>query len=405
MDRQNIYPNRVNAFPKEQQNLEESNISETNKQLIRRFQTNLLSTGQAKEYRASKLGSQLRIICLSIQKNLNEFEKGHAEEVIMHFNGKSNLSPTTQSDYKKCLKQFFKWYKKEDPRLDEPNVNIRKFYEFIEEVKTGVPINKADPSLVITDDDCKVIVEKGCNTTREKAMIDVLHESGCRAGEFLNIKLRDIQIRDTHAEIRLDGKTGVRTIFLTRSLPNLLKWIDIHPFKDDTNSFLWLCQSHSQMNEPMKHRATMKLVAKCVGRSELKKKKNLHWFRHSRATILAPKMTTPMLCKFMGWTLNSNQVATYCHLSVKDLEDVFLSINGLKPKEEDVNQPIKCICGTLNNPNERYCFKCCKPLKVETIIQDQEIVNSEINKTMQFFMQMAKNPDMMKKFEEFTKRN
>jgi integrase/recombinase XerD len=405
MDRQNIYPSKVNLLQKELRNLEESKISEGNKRIIKSFQMNLLSTGQAKELRVAKLSSQLRIMCTNITKDLIDFEKPDAENLIMIFNGQSNLSPVTQADYKKCLKQFFKWYKREDPRLDTNNIQVRKFYDFLDDVKTGYKITKADASQILTDDDCKIIVEKGCRTTRDKGLVDSLHESGCRIDEFLNVKLRDITIKDSHAEVRVDGKTGVRTIFLTRSLPNILKWLDVHPTKEDVNSFLWVNMSNYAKYEPMKHRATSKAVAQCIKRAGINKKCNLHWFRHSRATILAPKITTPMLCKFMGWTLNSNQVATYCHLSVKDLEDVFLSINGLKPKEEETNQPIKCICGTLNNADERYCFKCCKPLKVETVIQDQELVNSEIGKTMQWFMQMAKNPETMKKFEEFNKQD
>ena len=59
----------------------------------------------------------------------------------------------------------------------------------------------------------------------------------------------------------------------------------------------------------------------------------------------------------------------------------------------------------MNNKNERYCFRCFKPLSVEIVVQDKELVNSEINKTIQFFMEVTKNPELMKKFEEFKKTN
>jgi len=108
-----------------------------------------------------------------------------------------------------------------------------------------------------------------------------------------------------------------------------------------------------------------------------------------------------MLCKYLGWSIGSRQIRTYSHLSVKQLEDVMLTLNGIKPMEEEISKPVKCICKTLNDPKERYCHKCFKPLKVETVIQDQEIVNSEINKTMQFMMEMTKKPELMEKFTEF----
>jgi hypothetical protein len=110
----------------------------------------------------------------------------------------------------------------------------------------------------------------------------------------------------------------------------------------------------------------------------------------------------------MGWILGSRQIKTYCHLCNDQLEDVFLTINGIENKTQESEKPVKCICGTLNNPKERYCYRCYKPLSVEVAIQDStqevqemKLLTSEAMKTMQFFMEMAKNPELMRRFEEF----
>ncbi len=209
-------------------------------------------------------------------------------------------------------------------------------------------------------------------------------------------------IKDNYAEIHVpDGKTGKRLVYATKSIPFLLRYLDVHSFKDNQNSYLWLSDARFNQNAPLLHSGGQKLIDRCFSRAGIVKKHNWHWFRHSRATILAPKLTEVMLCKYMGWTIGSRQVKTYVHLCNKQLEDVFLAMNGIKPKDEEEDKPVKCICGSLNNPKERYCFRCSKPLNVETVIQDKEVVNSEINKTVQFMMEMAKNPEMMKKFEEF----
>jgi hypothetical protein len=105
----------------------------------------------------------------------------------------------------------------------------------------------------------------------------------------------------------------------------------------------------------------------------------------------------------MGWVIGSSQVKTYVHLCNRQVEDVFLAMHGIKPKEQETEQPIKCACGTLNNKKERYCFKCYRPLSVEVITQDKELVDSEINKTLKLLMEIAKDPKLMKKFEEFKK--
>lgn len=401
----NIYPNREKSFEKELKLLEKADISLRNKELITKFHDYLFSTGSG-ILRVSKLSSQLRRICAKLHVNLDEVGKKEIMEVIAIYNKDSRYSLATKSDYRRTIKQFFKWYKDEDANLEDDSKEIRhnrkKFYKFLEkEVSIAYRRNQADPKTIITDDDSDIAVSKGSRTFREKAFISMLHETGCRAGEFLNIAIGDIKIKENHAEITVDGKTGKRTIFLVKSLPYLLRYLEVHPYKNNNLSYLWLSVAQHNTNEPLLHKGAQKLVDRCFERSAIKKKHNLHWFRHSRATILAPKLTEAILCKCMGWVLGSRQIKTYCHLSVKQLESVILAINGVKPKEEKINQVIKCICGALNNPNERYCFKCCKPLKVETIIQDKELINSEINKTVQFMMKMAKNPDMMKAFEEF----
>ncbi len=401
----NIYPGREKNYEMELSRLDSSKISPRNKELIAKYHNYLFSTGCG-ILRVSKVSSQMRRICPKLKKDLDKLNKSDIMDLIALYSKDNSLSDATKADYRRALKQFYRWFREEDSRLESSDPNIRadsqKFYKFLEnEVKTSYKKKEADPNTIISDEDCIKIVEKGCRTAREKAFISLLHESGCRVGEFLNIRIGDIQVKDSYAEIRVDGKTGKRTIFIAKSIPNLIRFLEVHPYKNNNQSYLWLSEANHNQNEPLLYKGSQRLIDRCFERSGINKKHNLHWFRHSRATILAPKITEAMLCKYMGWSIGSEQVRVYSHLSVKQLEDVMLSLNGIKPKEDESDKPIKCICGALNNPNERYCFKCFKPLKVETVIQDQEIVNSEINKTVQFMMEMAKNPDMMRAFEEF----
>jgi len=404
----NIYPGREKNFEKELKRLKKSNISSKNKELITKFHNYLFSTGSGL-LRVAKLSSQLRRICPKLDKSLDKLGKSDIINLIALYSQDTRLSDATKADYRRVIKQFYKWYRDEDPRLNSADQIIRsetlKFYKFVEtEIGTAYKKKQADPNTIISDEDCDLIVEKGCRTAREKAFVAFLHESGCRTGEFLNIKLGDIQIKDNYAEIRVDGKTGMRQIFIAKSIPHLIRHLDLHPYKNNKQSYLWLSEAQHNFNDPLLHKGSQRLVERCFERAEIDKKHNLHWFRHSRATILAPKITESMLCKYMGWSIGSRQVRTYSHLSVKQLEDVMLTLNGIKSKEDDIDKPIKCICGTLNNSKERYCYKCFKPLKVETVIQDQEILNSEINKTVQFMMEMSKKPELMEKFEEFRKK-
>ena len=406
-----IYPNKAKNFEKELKRLDKENISSKNKELITKFQNYLFSKG-SKEERVGKLSSQLRAICrwilncLSIHKDLNQLNKEEAQRLIAFINRLEEISEATKSDYRRVIKQFYYWLKDEDKRLNnEERIETEKFYKYLErEVSIKYKIEQADPNTIITEEDLMLVVEKGCRTPKEKAFISLLHETGCRAGEFLNLRVGDIKLKDSYAELNIPfGKTGKRVVYIVKSLPYLLRYLDIHSYKENNISYLWLSDARFNQNEPLLHKGGQKLIDRCFERAKLNKRHNWHWFRHSRATILAPKMPEVMLCKYMGWVIGSHQIKTYVHLCSKQLEDVFLSINNIKKNDDNIEQPIKCICGTLNNKNERYCYKCFRPLNVEVVIQDKELINSEINKTIQFFMDMAKNPELMKQFEEFKK--
>src|SRR3989338_4874664 len=135
------------------------------------------------------------------------------------------------------------------------------------------------------------------------------------------------------------------------------------------------------MWEPLDYRGATKLLLRCftragyvkfeefgkadgnIGRriSYQKKKCNPHWFRHSRASLLAPHLPEALLCKYMGWKIGSKQVQTYLHLCPQQLEDAFLKLHGLKEEDEQKGKPQKCGCGIVSDRFARYCLNCGNP--------------------------------------------
>jgi integrase/recombinase XerD len=413
-----IYPNKKGEFMRELKRLEEADISQQNRELITKFQNYLFSTGSG-ELRVTKLSSQMRAICrwlkhgLKINKDLNELNKDDVGALIGFINRLNEKALATRSDFKRTVKQFYRWYQDNDPRIytkdDNLRMEIAKFYKYLDkEVSSKYKKEQADPNTIITEEEIDLVIEKGAKSPRDKAFLATLHETGCRAAEFLNLRIGSLELKENYAELHIpDGKTGKRVIYIIRSLPFLLRYLDIHSFKDNKNAFLWISDARFNKDQPLLHKGAQILIDRCFNRVkvEVSKKHNFHWFRHSRSTILAPRLNEIMLCKYMGWSIGSRQVRTYCHLSNKQLEETFLSMNGIKSKKELKTEPVKCMCGTLNTPTERYCFKCFRPLNIEIVIQDKEVMNTEINKTVEFMMEMTKNPELMEKFNQFKKQN
>lgn len=113
----NIYPLKNKVFERELNKLETWNISDKNKELIKAFHNYLFAQGSG-ELRVAKLSVQLRIILNIVNKDLSEFEQQDVENIIANINRDKKLYDATKSDYRRVIKQFFKWFKKKDIRLE-----------------------------------------------------------------------------------------------------------------------------------------------------------------------------------------------------------------------------------------------------------------------------------------------
>jgi len=369
-------------------------------------------------------------------KGINELETIYKQQEIKRLEGQTLIA--TKADYRRVVKQFYKWFIEEDIRLNNPHstideltiykiaqgdiskaeveqimeqkrnaelqkVEAEKFYKYVKELKRAYKLTEIDPAEVISEEEVNILCDKGCKTFKEKAFVWLLHETGARIGEFLNIKLKDLNIKGDFIEVNLDGKTGKRTVYCYNSFPFLLKYLEVHQDKDNNNSYLWLSDNNRNRGARLNHIGGVRILERVFSKSNINKKHNPHWFRHSRASILAPKITEPILRKYMGWSKSSQMIKHYGHLCLKDIQDVILNLHGLK-EEKQIEKPIKCICGTINPIHERYCYKCMRPLKMEIMMQDQELIKTETAKTIGIMMEMLKDPAKMKAFEDFKRK-
>lgn len=435
-----IYFKRQTELSRQISILNESNISECNKGLIKNY-IKSIDDHNHKDTTLVKILILLRQFCYLLIVDLDKATKDDMQSAIERLYG-SKISPATKSGYIKVIKQFYRYFKKIDERLkvdfsehsalllkavlDKDNKerkleiltkaeNLQNkeklrgiaedLYNYIiNDVEAGYKLEEIDPAEIITEQDLILLIEKGCRNQKDRAFISLLHETGARIGEFLNLHIKDITIKNNLAEIVLSGKTGTRTVFAHNSIPYFVQYIDSHPTKKDVDSFLWICEDTRRRGQPLMHIGAMRLLKRVFKRAGLKKKHNCHWFRHSRASLLAPKITEPLLRKYMGWGKDSTMIKHYGHISDKQLMDEINKLRGLKQEEENI-KPLKCpICTTLNPATSEYCYKCYRPLRVETAMQNQELINEEISRRMkEMFSEFMRNPATMQEFEEFKK--
>jgi len=199
------------------------------------------------------------------------------------------------------------------------------------------------------------------NSQRDRALIFAAYESGCRASELVNLKIKNIEFDQGTAIVRVNGKTGERRILLYQSVPDLQLWFSMHPQKNEPENPLWLSQKGE--NQPLQRRGLTALVSRHVKKAGLNKRISPHTFRHSRATHLAKVLTEAQMCMYFGWRLGSKMPARYVHLSGRDTDETLRRYWGLAPRENGaLEQPLKKkVCGRCSSENSvaaRFCWRC-----------------------------------------------
>lgn len=279
---------------------------------------------------------------------------------------RSNNSEWTKHDYKVVLKKFFKWLRGTDIYPEEVRwIKVR-----------GAKNNKL-PEDMLTQEEVKSLIDHA-QSSRDKALISVLYESGCRVGELCSLRMKDVSFDEYGTVVVFpSGKTGPRRVRLIISTPFLATWIETHPLKEDPNSWLWVNVGQVNHGKPMNYAGVRKALRSMAQRARIKKAVNPHNFRHSRATALAGHFTEAQMNEYLGWIQGSRIPQIYVHLSGRDVDDAVLRMNGLKrdEKEEDKGplRAVKCPrCGNISVGN--FCNHCGAVLNIKTAVELQDRV-------------------------------
>lgn len=340
--------------------LEKSEILDKNRELIAEFHEYAFSIGLTK-MRIVKYVDTLRKLSDWLGTEFTGAGKKDIFRLVREIEQR-DYSEWTKHDYKVILKRFFKWLNGNE---DYP--------ENVKWIKTTFKKKNGKlPEELITVEEVKKLVN-AANHPRDKALVSLLYESGCRISEILTMRIKHVSFDELGAKIVVNGKTGMRKIPIVSSTPSLAAWYEIHPSRDEPDAPLWVSIGTRNKGEPIKYHVVRGMLVCLAWKIGLKKKVNPHLFRHSRATHVANHFTEAQMNQYFGWIQGSEMPSTYVHLSGRDINDAVYKLNGLIKKDEDAKEKFltkKCPrCEETNPPNGKFCHRCGAVLDVETLIK------------------------------------
>lgn len=324
-----------------------------------------------------------------LDKNFEEATKEDILRVVSSIES-ADYTKWTKTTYKSALRRFYKWLLGED----EEYPAIVKWVKSI----NGNGTHKL-PEELLTEKDVEAIIN-ACSLYRDKALISVLYESGCRVGEIGNLRVKHVSFDEYGAVLNVDGKTGSRRVRVIKSVPHLLLYIkSLGPV--DPDGPLWLT-SRGNMLDYASIRKMLREKAELAG---IKKRVNPHAFRHSRATNLANVLTEAQMKEYLGWVQSSKMASVYIHLSGRDVDNALLKAYGLKAKDNGSdlkeNLPVKCTrCNFVNTHDAKFCGNCGMPTDMSSVVQLQK-ERDNVNKVLNALMS---DPEIAKLITEKAKK-
>jgi len=344
-------------------NIESSDaISEKDREMLLRFDDRLsLMRSEVGTYRHSKLLRHVFIIAresddsVSVADAVEDREAAESCVRWVHRNRPKSDSEETNRDYRVALRQLGK-------RVTEGD-DVPDTLAWISSSTSSNYNPKPDPSKMVSYDEMKRLVDAAQNP-RDAALVSVMWDAGARSGEFRNLKLGDVSDHDHGLQLRVDGKTGERTITLIPSVPHLRMWLNHHP-GDDPDDPLWCALDEA---EPLAYRSMKDALERLSGRADrFNKPMTPTNFRKSRASDLASKgMSQAHLEDRMGWVRGSEAASRYISVFAEDAEREFARLEGVEVDEEDepeTHAPYTCPrCDKETPRDEGVCVWCGQAL-------------------------------------------
>ncbi|HDR74085.1 MAG TPA: integrase [Methanoculleus sp.] len=273
----------------------------------------------------------------------------------------------TINDHIILIKRFYLWMI-ENGYSDIPEKKLQKIRA------PGVDTKTKSAEQILSPSEIEALI-RACMSSRDRALISVLYESGCRIGELARLTWNRVRF-DAYGAVLIIDDTKCATeryVRLVMALPYLATWRNDYPYDPKGEALVFITRQH----RPLQYGTVSQLLLDLSERAGLDKHITAHIFRHSRITHLISQGMNESVIKLMMWgNINTNMFATYAHLTGSDIDNEVLGQYGIvQQKKQDTTclEPIQCTgCHTINTPNSRFCSLCGRSFSedAETLIED-----------------------------------
>ena len=176
------------------------------------------TTLKAYKYEISRLFTE-------IDKPVTEITTNDIRYLLARYQVERNTSTKTLNNMRTYYNAFFKWLVQEEIITSNPIDRIKPI---------KAPKTHKKP---FTEKEIERLLD-ACETTRDRAIIEFLYSTGCRASECINADLSDIDFRRNTFNIRNGKGNKDRTVFISE---RAMLWLERYiSERKDADTALWI---------------------------------------------------------------------------------------------------------------------------------------------------------------------
>ena len=303
------------------------------------------------------------------------------------------FSQNTVHDYIRVLKPFLHWLNEEGHN----ELNITKIRKI-----QSPPVDRDTkcPDDLLTVKEVEQLLEAS-KDLRNRAIIGVLYESGCRIGELGRLQWKDVIFDEYGTKLYLtDNKTKKRRYSrLTLAASYLAAWRVEYPGSPSGDNLVFISQQRTRLE----YNAFLRILQRTGKAAGIPKNVHPHILRSSRITHMVSQNYQESVIKQSMWgNLKTDMFETYVKLGEGDIDAEYLEKAGVVMKKDTADE-LKARpcpnCHTTNAPTFDHCYKCGWALSPEAIARTSEL-KGEIEKldAYQMLEAMRDRPELFDSF-------
>ncbi len=309
---------------------------------------------------------------------------------------KNNGQPIAKASMKHYyvgFKQFLKWAAREYHKPE--------YRDLSENFSTKLKTKKKNASDLLTEQEIDKIFAAAIHP-RDRAILSVLSESGCRAGELVSMQIKHVKFTNEFVWVTFpQSKTTPRAVPLKESMIYLSAWLTHHPLKYDEEAPLWVSLNPisatkgggDRAYQPMPRSAVLELVHRLANKAGIKKRCYTHLFRHCAATKMSKEWTEPRMRNFFGWSTHSAMPSVYSHLGAGDFEEAMRKLCGTAEERKPEPKFQKCPrCKRELPKRAEYCDVCGTKLGKQQVQKADDDLASQMRRIL-----LEEHPEILQK--------